>query len=121
MQLDLDLQATEWMKQGSCANYPDPDLWHYESSLVKDERELAEWRTAEAIRICRDCPVQAECLEEGLKKENVLISNHTEGSIWGGKMLGQRLNLKTGKITFKYKREVTFMKNVQKKIAILDK
>lgn len=120
MQLDLDLKATEWMKQGSCANYPDPDLWHYESSIFSDERELAEWRVAEAKRICRDCPVQKECLAEGLKKENTLIFNEVEGTIWGGKMVGERLNIKTGRISYKYKRELVFLKKVNEKIAILD-
>jgi hypothetical protein len=121
MQLNLDLQATEWMKQGSCASYPDPDLWHYESSVFSDERELAEWRAAEAKRICRDCPVQTQCLAEGMKQDNMLIFDTTEGSIWGGKMLGERLNLRAGKITYKYRRELQFLRQVKKKMAILDK
>lgn len=120
MELDLDLKATEWMKDARCAGYPDPDLWHYESSLVKDERELAEWRTAEAKRICRDCPVQKQCLAEGMKQENMLIFNGVEGTIWGGKLLGERLNIRTERITHKYKKEIVFLRNVNKKIAILD-
>lgn len=121
MQLDLDLRATEWMTQGLCANYPDPDLWHYESSLVKDERELAEWRAAEAIRICRDCPVKAQCLEEGMKQENMLVFNGVEGAIWGGKLQGERMNIKQGRIVYKSNKELVFLSRVNKKIAILDK
>lgn len=121
MQLNLDLQAIEWMKQGLCARHPDPDLWHYESSVFSDERELAEWRTAEAMRICRDCPVKTECLAEGMKQENMLIFDTTEGSIWGGKMLGERLNMRDNKFTYKYRKELNFLRGVRKKIAILDK
>lgn len=121
MQLDLNLKATEWMTQGLCAGHPDPDLWHYESSIFSDEKELAEWRTAEAKRICRDCPVKAECLQEGMKQEHMLVFDSTDGSVWGGLMLGERLNLRAGRITFKYKRELQFLRAVNKKIAILDK
>jgi hypothetical protein len=120
MELDLDLKATEWMKQAYCAAYPDPDLWHYESSLIHDEKELAEWRTAEAIIMCRLCPVQAECLAEGMKQENMLIFDATEGTVWGGKLQGERLNLRAGKISYKYKKELSFLRNVRKKIAILN-
>jgi hypothetical protein len=118
--MNLDLKQTEWMKDAYCADYPDPDLWHYESSLVKDERELAEWRVAEAKRICALCPVQAECLAEGMKQENMLIFGATEGTIWGGKMLGERLNIRTKRITFKYKKELAFLKAINKKIDILN-
>lgn len=118
--MQLDLENKEWMKDAYCADYPDPDLWHYESSVVKDERELAEWRAAEAKRICALCPVQAECLAEGMKSENMLIFNATEGTIWGGKLQGERLNLRAKRITFKYKKELSFLKAINKKIAILN-
>lgn len=121
MQLDLDLKSKEWMKQASCATYPDPELWHYESSIFSDEKELAEWRTAEAIRICRDCPVKAKCLEEGMKQENMLIFDGVDGTVWGGKMLGERTRIRSGKMTHKYRRELPFLRRVYKKIAILDK
>jgi hypothetical protein len=51
----------------------------------------------------------------------MLIFDTTEGSIWGGKMLGERLNLRAGKMTYKYRRELQFLRQVKKKIAILDK
>lgn len=119
--MELDLQQTEWMKQARCAGYPDPDLWHYASSLIQDERELSEWRTAEAIRICRECPVQAECLAEGMKTENMLVFNNIEGTIWGGKLQGERMNIRAGRQVYKFKKEMPFLRNVRKKIAILDK
>lgn len=119
MQLDLDLKRTEWTKDAYCATYPDPDLWHYESSVFSDERELAEWRVAEAMTICGLCPVKEQCLAEGLRQENLLIFDTTEGSIWGGKMLGERLNIRSGKITYKYRRELQFLRQVKKKIATL--
>lgn len=120
MELDLDLKATEWMKQAYCAAYPDPDLWHYETSMIKDEAELNAWRMAEAIRICDLCPVKAECLAEGMKDENMLIFNGTEGTIWGGKTLGERANIRDKKITRKYNKEMPMLRNVKKKIAILN-
>jgi hypothetical protein len=120
MQLDLDLKSKEWMKDAYCASYPDPDLWHYESSLVKDERELAEWRAAEAIRMCRLCPVQEECLAEGMKQENMLVFNGVEGTIWGGKLQGERMNIRAGRMVYKSNKELVFLSRVNKKIAILD-
>jgi len=55
-----------------------------------------------------------------MKQENLLIFDTTEGTVWGGKMLGERLNIKSGKITYKYRRELQFLRQVKKKMAILD-
>jgi hypothetical protein len=118
--MQLDIENKEWMKDALCAGYPDPDLWHYESSLIQDERELGEWRAAEAKRICRDCPVQAECLTEGMKSENMLVFNGIEGTIWGGKLQGERMNIRAGREVYKSKKELPFLRNVYKKMAILD-
>ena len=118
--MEKEIKQKDWEKQAYCAQYPDPDLWHYQSSILADEKQLAEWRTAEAIRMCRACPVQDECLAEGLKDENLFVYDATEGTIWGGKLQGERLNIKHGKITFKYKKETSFLREVKKKIAILD-
>jgi len=118
--MNLDLENKEWMNDARCAGYPDPELWHYESSVLQDERELAEWRAAEAIRICRECPVQAECLAEGMKSENMMVFNAVEGTIWGGKMQGERMNIRAGRDVYKSRKELPFLRNVKKKIAILD-
>lgn len=119
MELDLKLEETKWMLESLCAYHPDPDLWHYESSLIQDERELAEWRAAEALSICADCPVKAQCLAEGMKQDNMLIFNAIEGTIWGGKMLGERINIRNKNISQKYKKETPFRVKVYKKLAII--
>lgn len=118
--MDIDVQHTEWMKDAYCAGYPDPDLWHYESSTIIEESKLNQWRMAEAIRICGICPVREQCLEEGLKPENNLIFNQIEGTIWGGKLLGERLNIREGRITSKFKKEAHTLREVRKKIDILN-
>lgn len=46
-------------------------------------------RTVEAIKVCHRCPVKAECLQQGLEKENV-ISVGGVGSVWGGLLTGER-------------------------------
>lgn len=118
--MELDLEKKLWMEQAYCKDYPDPDLWHYETSMVKDEAELNAWRMAEAKRICAICPVKAECLAEGLRDENMLIFNSTEGSIWGGQTLGERTRTRDKKFTRKYNKELPMLRNVYKKIDILN-
>lgn len=38
-----------------------------------------------AISLCNSCPKQAECLEEGMRPENLAYG------IWGGRLAGERL------------------------------
>ena len=118
--MNFEYESKEWAENAYCANYPDPDLWHYETSVIKDEAELNAWRMAEAIRICNICPVRVECLVEGLRDENMLIFNSTEGTIWGGKTLGERVNIRDGKFSRKYRKELPMLRNVNKKIDILN-
>jgi len=70
--------------------------------------------------MCRICPVKTECLAEGMRQENMTNFDSTSGSIWGGKFLGERLNIRGGKISYKYRKELSFIRNVYKKIAILE-
>jgi WhiB family redox-sensing transcriptional regulator len=44
----------EWMRRGLCAGSPTPDLWFPE---VGDSKSATE-----AKRVCRGCPVRADCL-----------------------------------------------------------
>lgn len=113
----LMLKDRSWHAQGLCMGHPDPDLWHYTSSTSTDERRLQEYRVAEAISICNDCPVKAQCLEEGLEPINMTSFHYIEGTIWGGKMLGERKNIREGRLTPKYHQEVAFLRSVKKKIA----
>jgi hypothetical protein len=55
-----------------------------------------------------------------MKQENMAYFDATEGTIWGGKFLGERLNIRSGKTSYKYRKELHFIKNTYKKIAILD-
>jgi hypothetical protein len=78
-----------WHAEGLCNGHPDPDLWHYENSTLVDEQRLYVLRSVEAIEICHDCPVKAQCLQQGLEQENI-ISVGGVGSIWGGLLTGER-------------------------------
>jgi hypothetical protein len=86
-------KSTEWHKDALCSGHPDPDLWHYENTRLPDEQELQVLRSVEAIEICNNCPVKAQCLEQGLEDENLLFAGGC-GSIFGGKMMAERYAIK---------------------------
>lgn len=111
------LKDTSWHTEGLCSGHPDPDLWHYSSSKKLDERRLFEYRIAEAITICNSCPVKDKCLAQGLEPENLTVFHQLDGTIWGGKMLGERLNIRDKKISKKYLQEESFLRSVRQKIA----
>lgn len=73
----------------SCYNH-DPELWStpgYNSS-----RAVPTPENVEAIKICKGCPVRAECLDEALSTEAgwSVSSRH---DIWGGLTPKQRTQL----------------------------
>lgn len=84
----------DWHKEGLCSGHPDPDLWHYENSVLQDEQQLQVLRSVEAIQICNSCPVKYECLQQGLENENISWSIGGNGSIWGGKLTSERALMK---------------------------
>ena len=88
----MTLPDKRWHAEGNCNNHPDPDLWHYESSIYADERDLQVLRSVEAITLCRSCPVKDKCLQEGLEPENIQFWGGV-GSIWGGLMMSERYKL----------------------------
>lgn len=58
----------KWMTQARCAENPAlADLWF--STVPED--------MATAKRVCNDCPVKSECLDEALKNEEAF-------GVWGG-------------------------------------
>ena len=64
------MKGVEWMNRAACSGGR-VDLWMQEPGN----------RASEAIRICRTCPVQTECLEYAL----ATASQCFEGTgIWGG-------------------------------------
>ncbi len=67
----LDSVAEDWRLDAACRNYP-PTWWELDH---KGRRDSAEYRMAH--RICRRCPVTAQCLKLGQIPG-------TEGVILGG-------------------------------------
>jgi hypothetical protein len=72
-------QALNWTKRALCRDYP--QLW-FHASRQEDQAQV----DARCIRICDVCPVQDECLLEGL---GALQS--TDGMVWGGLTSEERL------------------------------
>jgi hypothetical protein len=106
-----------WHQDGACNGHPDPDLWHYENSVYVDEQQLTVLRTVEAIEICHQCPVRAQCLQQGLESENI-ISVGGVGSVWGGLLTGERAllaGLSTNHNSVRH--EVRHRRDVRRKIG----
>ena len=84
MRFELWEDPTPWMADGLCAQ-TDPEIF-----FPPDEpgrRHSAE----PARRICRNCPVQAECLDFALNQENLY-------GIWGATTPNQRTRLRRKRI-----------------------
>ena len=111
----------DWHEDGRCNGYPDPDLWHYENSMYDDIQQLEVLRSVQAIELCNQCPVRAQCLEQGLEQENILTVGGV-GSIWGGFLTGERALMAGLKDTHNsYTQEHRHRVNVRKKIATIRK
>ena len=74
--------------QGLCSGDKNPDAWfptvpnggRPDTILRRMAPEIKY-----AINMCSRCPVQQDCLEEGMKPENLAYG------IWGGLLAGQRI------------------------------
>lgn len=74
--------------KGLCSGDANPDAWFptvpnggkYETNLRRMVPEIKY-----AINMCSRCPVQQDCLKEGMKPENLAYG------IWGGLLAGQRI------------------------------
>lgn len=55
------MKSREWMADAAC-NGHDPEMWH---ATPKD----GALEVAQALAICRACPVQASCLEDVMEAE----------------------------------------------------
>jgi hypothetical protein len=80
---------------GLCTGHSDPDLWFSDTletigsgSVPKAQQVAMLERARQALAICNKCPIIKECLEEGMKSENV------DWGIWGGTLSGERLVMK---------------------------
>lgn len=83
------VKPPEWHLEARCSNHPDPDLWWYDWKQFADEVELQVLRITEALTLCDECPVKAECLKQGMEDENI---GHK--GIWGGMLMSERVQLK---------------------------
>lgn len=79
----LESQFAEWRDWAECRK---PDVQHVDFG---PERESEAWP---AIAVCRQCPVQAECLEDA-------IAGDERHGVWGGKTERERQELVRGKRT----------------------
>ena len=73
----LDGLAEEWHLQAACQS-EDPDLW-YPAPDARYEAVIAK-------RICRECPVQPDCLDWALRTSEPY-------GIWGGLDANERRRL----------------------------
>ena len=86
------MATPDYHREALCGGHPDPDLWTYTSSLLRDVQLLNVYRIIEAKSICGDCPVKDACLKEGLSKEN-MEQHQGQGLIWGGLMGSERAEI----------------------------
>lgn len=86
---------------GLCTNHPHSDMWFPEelptqrgSGRPSRRKHIQMMENAiTAMAICSACPVKAQCLEEGMREENI------EHGIWGGLMAGDRIYLSDSRKT----------------------
>ena len=73
---------------GLCTGHPNPDLWFPEQPQGRPSnakrKQLAE-QVMLALAICHECPIRQQCLDEGMRPENI------EHGIWGGLLAGERI------------------------------
>jgi len=81
--------------QGLCMTHENPDLWFEDSGDLFERRKgsknplikfaIRKANMIQAIEICNKCPIRTNCLNEGLKDENL------DYGIWGGLLPGERI------------------------------
>lgn len=102
-------KVPDWHEQALCQAHPDPDLWSYKGFHDPDERRLQVLRLVEALEYCNDCPVKAQCLEQGMERENLV-----PGIIWGGLFTLERIKLTGVKKLHSYRNEWILIRSVRK-------
>lgn len=71
-------EAAAWMERAACGEYGAPSMFPHEG----DYQGIAE-----ALAVCRKCPVQAECLKGALERGE-------QWGMWGGLMPDDRKALR---------------------------
>ena len=64
----------DWALRAACRGLP-AELWFPHPGDFADK--------AQAVAVCRPCPVRAQCLEAAMRAERTLPSQHRYG-VWGG-------------------------------------
>jgi hypothetical protein len=77
------------MLTGACTGHSNPDLWFPEFTKQgkpsnKETEKLMD-NAIYALSFCERCPVKDDCLEIGMRYDNL------ENGIWGGSLPGERL------------------------------
>ena len=83
--------SVDWTTDALCAQV-DGDLWYGDLWYVDLEGEGTGMERRTAIRICGDCPVQAQCLNAAMRREQGMGRTSRFG-IWGGLTPTQRATL----------------------------
>jgi len=81
--------VNDWMEYAACSTSDLP------SALWTDKPDGSQWgrsEQAQAVAVCRTCPVAAECLRHALRIEARADHWHRHG-IWGGATPVQRHDL----------------------------
>ena len=76
-------EEQSWRTQAACRTHPDPDLWFPSGETVGAG---AQRQIQQAKAVCRQCPVQFQCLEEAIEQ------GIAEG-VWGGRTWKERAQL----------------------------
>jgi hypothetical protein len=81
------------MIKGNCTGHSNPDAWYPEVPQgTPSPKRLGPIgiEIGKAIALCNSCPMQEECLDQGMQPENLAFG------IWGGMLAGERV-IMTGK------------------------
>ena len=79
----IEPETRDWTTNAACNGYP-PELWFPADSDTETQ--------AEAVRICRTCPVRRDCLIDAMTAETGRRASARWG-IWGGYGPVERLML----------------------------
>lgn len=92
----------DWRESALCAEIGTDAFFPFEDD-VKNNGRVSSAYAATAKRICRDCPVTAQCLEDAMRWEvdehDAPLSRSYRFGVWGGMLPGERAALAKGEIS----------------------
>lgn len=82
---DSHLGDEAWAARAACAGHPYPDIFFPEQVKGRGAKAGTDRSAsaAEALRICRSCPVQLDCLRFALEHDDIK-------GVWGATTTAQR-------------------------------